>query len=158
MNGDVTRNHYDRLAATYDQNWAYSPEFLAWMTGCILRRLQISDGDLVADIGCGTGLYARGLADHAAAVVCAEPSAGMLAQVPRDDRLIPVAASAEDLAFGRVALPHDGYDAILLKEVLHHIDDRVAVIGGMARLLKPDGRMLVVMLPTRITYPLFGER
>ncbi len=89
--------------------------------------------------------------------MCAEPSAGMLAQVPRDDRLIPVAASAEDLAFGRVALPHDGYDAILLKEVLHHIDDRVAVIGGMARLLKPDGRMLVVMLPTRITYPLFGE-
>ena len=36
MNGDVTRNHYERLTAGYDQNWAYSPEFLAWMTGCIL--------------------------------------------------------------------------------------------------------------------------
>jgi SAM-dependent methyltransferase len=156
VNGDITRNHYDRLAATYDQNWAYTPEFVAWMTGAILRRLQISNGDLVADIGCGTGLYSRGLAKHAAAVVCAEPSAGMLAQVPGWDRLIPVAASAEDLAFGRVALPHEGFDAMLLKEVLHHVDDRAGVICGLARLLKPGGRMLVAMLPTRITYPLFA--
>jgi len=88
--------------------------------------------------------------------VCAEPSAAMLAQVPRDERLIPVAASAQDLASGRVRLPHDGYDAILLKEVLHHVDDRAAVIDGLARLLRPGGRMLVVMLPTEISYPLFA--
>ena len=80
----------------------------------------------------------------------------MLAQVPRDDRLIPVAASAQDLAAGRVRLPHEGYDAILLKEVLHHVEDRAAVIDGLARLLRPGGRMLVVMLPTEISYPLFA--
>ena len=152
---DVTRDHYDRLAATYDENWAYSPDFLEWMTGCILRRLRVTDGDVTADIGCGTGLFARGLARHAAAVVCAEPSAAMLAQVPAGERLIPVGASAEDLAAGRVALPHDAYDAMLLKEVLHHVTDRAAVIAGLTRLLRPGGRMLVVMLPTRISYPLF---
>ena len=156
MNENVTRDHYDRLAATYDENWAYNPDFVEWMTGCILQRLRITDGEVVADIGCGTGLFARGLAQHAATVVCAEPSAAMLAQVPADKRLISVAACAEDLAAGRVALPHDGYDAILLKEVLHHVEDRAAVIAGLGRLLRPGGRMLVVMLPTRITYPLFG--
>jgi SAM-dependent methyltransferase len=153
---DVTRDHYDRLAATYDENWAYDPDFVEWMTGCIVQRLQITDGDVVADIGCGTGLFARGLAQHAAAVVCVEPSAAMLAQVPASDRLIPVRASAEDLAAGRVALPHDGYDAVLLKEVLHHVGDRAAVIAALARLLRPGGRMLVAMLPTRISYPLFA--
>ena len=156
MSGDVTRNHYDRLAATFDQNWAYSQQFVAWMTRCILRRLQISKGDLVADVGCGTGLYSRGLARRAAAVICVEPSAAMLAQVPRDERLIQVAACAEDLAAGRVGLPPDGYDAMLLKEVLHHIDDRAGVIAGLARLLKPGGRMLVAMNPAQITFPLFA--
>src|SRR6266567_9452606 len=83
MNADVMRNHYDRLAATFEQNWAYSPEFVDWMTGCLQRRLRIGDGDVVADIGCGTGLYSRGLAVHAAAVVGVEPSAPMLAQARR---------------------------------------------------------------------------
>src|ERR1035438_7444198 len=92
--------------------------------GCFCRRLQIPVAVVVADIGWGTGLSARGLAQHAAAVVCVEPSAAMLAQVPASDRLIPVRASAEDVAAGRVALPHDGYDAVLLQEMLHHVADR----------------------------------
>jgi ubiquinone/menaquinone biosynthesis C-methylase UbiE len=108
VNGDVTRDHYERLAATFDQNWAYSPQFVKWMTGCILRRLQIVPGDVVADVGCGTGLYARGLAGHAASVVCVEPSAAMLAQVPYDERLIRVGASAEDLALGGSRSPTRG--------------------------------------------------
>jgi SAM-dependent methyltransferase len=89
-------------------------------------------------------------------VVCAEPSEAMLAQVPAGERLVPVAASAEDLAAKRVVLPHAAFDAILLKEVLHHVADRAAVLGGLAGLLRPGGRMLVVMLPTRISYPLFA--
>ena len=157
MNGDVTREHYDRLAATYDENWAHSPEFIGWMTGCILERLRISGADLVADIGSGTGLFARGLAQHAAAVVCVDASAAMLAQVPAGERLITVTANVEDLAAGRVALPYERFDAMLLKEVLHHVDDRAAVISGLARLLRPGGRMLVVMLPTHISYPLFAD-
>jgi hypothetical protein len=40
--------------------------------------------------------------------------------------------------------------------VLHHVEDRSAVITGLAQLLAPGGRMLVVMLPTRISYPLFS--
>jgi ubiquinone/menaquinone biosynthesis C-methylase UbiE len=157
LNGDVTREHYERLAATYDENWAYSPAFVEWMTGCILRRLGVGGGDVVADIGCGTGLYARWLAEHAAALVCADASEAMLARVPVSDGVTTVAARVEDIAAGRVPLPHERFDAMLLKEVLHHVEDRAPVISGLARLLRPGGRMLVVMLPTRITYPLFGD-
>ena len=153
---NVAQEHYSRLAATYDENWAYSPGFVEWMTSCIQQRLQITAGDLVADIGCGTGLFARELAPHAAAVVCADPSAPMLAQVPASKRLITLTASAQDIASGQAALPHSGYDAMLLKEMLHHVDDRAAVISGLARLLQPGGRMLVVMLPKRVSYPLFA--
>ncbi len=157
VNQDLTRAHYERLAATYDENWAYSPDFLEWMTACILARLRIGDGELVADIGCGTGLYARKLAGHAGAVVCVDASQAMLAQVPAEERLITLAAKVEDVASGRVPLPRVPVDAMLLKEVLHHAEDRPAVIAGLARLLRPGGRMLVVQLSAQISYPLFGE-
>jgi 2-polyprenyl-3-methyl-5-hydroxy-6-metoxy-1,4-benzoquinol methylase len=156
VNENVTAGHYARLAAAYDENWAYSAEFVAWMTRCIQQRLRITGTDQVIDIGCGTGLYARELALDAAHVVCADSSAPMLAQLPHDGRLTAVKASAEDLASGRVRLPADRFDAMLLKEVVHHVGDQGSVIGGLARLLKPGGRMLVVMLPATISYPLFA--
>ena len=154
--GNVTRGHYDRLAATYDENWSHSPAFIAWMTGCIRQRLGLTGHETVADIGCGTGLYSRELTAHAAAIVCADQSAAMLAQIPASKKLIPVTASVEEIASGRVRLPCGTFDAILLKEVLHHVADPAAVIAGLAGLLRPGGRMLVVMLPATIGYPLFA--
>lgn len=158
MAEEVTREHYERLAGTYDQNWPYNPEFIAWMSDRIQDRLKITGAEVAADIGCGTGLYTRGLAAHAAAVACADPSPAMLAEVPASDQITKVQASAEDLADGKVVLPHGGYDAILVKEALHHVHhDRDHVVAGLARLLRPGGRMLVVMLPKRISYPLWPE-
>lgn len=154
----ITRDHYQRLAATYDQNWAYNPEFIAWMSDRIQDRLKITGAEVAADIGCGTGLYTHGLAAHAAAVACADPSPAMLAEVPASDQVTKVEASAEDLADGRVDLPHGSYDAILVKEALHHVrHDRGRVVAGLVRLLRPGGRMLVVMLPKRISYPLWPD-
>ena len=108
-----------------------------------------------AHLGVG-GLYARELTASASAVVCVDQSAAMLAQLPAGKKLIAVTAGAAEVASGRVRLPYRAFDALLLKEVLHHVGDRAAVIAGLAGLLGPGGRMLVVMLPARIGYPLFA--
>jgi ubiquinone/menaquinone biosynthesis C-methylase UbiE len=152
---EETQAHYDRLAPVYDQNWAHSPDFLEWMSGCILARLRVKSGDRVLDVGCGTGLYARRLAERSGSVVCVDPSARMLEQIPDDPRLVAVRASAEDLVAGSLLLPVDRFEAILVKEAIHHVVDRAAVIGQLVGLLAARGRLLVVMLPTSIDYPLF---
>jgi ubiquinone/menaquinone biosynthesis C-methylase UbiE len=151
-----THARYDRLAARYDENWSYGPEFVNWMTDCILARLDVCPGDCVADIGCGTGLYARGLAERAGQVLCADPSAKMLEQLPTGDVCLALHASAEQIASGEIRLPYARLDAILIKEAIHHVDDREAVLHGLASLLADGGRLLVVMLPKTITYPLFA--
>jgi SAM-dependent methyltransferase len=155
--GDGTQAHYGRLAASYDENWAYSPAYIAWMTSCILGRAAIGPGQVAADIGCGTGLYSRQLAVAGATVICADPSQAMLDQLPGDPALVPVRASAQDIAERRATLPAQRLDAIVMKEAVHHIPaaDRQAVLGGLVDLLAPGGRIVIAMLPARISYPLF---
>lgn len=155
--GGGTQAHYDRLAASYDQNWAYSPAYITWMTRCILDRAATGPGQVVADIGCGTGLYSRQLAAAGATVICADPSQAMLDQLPGDPALVPVRASAQDIAEHRVALPAQPLDAIVIKEAVHHVpaSDRHAVLNGLTELLAPGGRIVIAMLPARISYPLF---
>lgn len=77
----------------------------------------------------------------------------MLAQLDDDPRLRPLRAPAEELATGEVGV----WDAILLKESLHHVakSARRAVLHGLARQLAPGGRLVVVMLPPQLDHPLF---
>jgi SAM-dependent methyltransferase len=155
--GDSTQAHYGRLAASYDKNWAYSPANITWMANCILDRAAIQPGQVIADIGCGTGLYSRRLATTALKVICVDPSQAMLDQLPADPALIPVRASAQDIAGRRITLPGGRLDVIVIKEAIHHVpaSDRQAVLRGLAELLPPGGRIVIAMLPASITYPLF---
>ncbi|WP_069163429.1 class I SAM-dependent methyltransferase [Nocardia altamirensis] len=151
------RGHYERLAADFDGAWSFSPQFLSWMTDQILDRLAPHGRtvELAIDIGCGPGLYARGLAQRAHRVVCLDQLPEMLDQLPAEPVYAPVRASVEELVAGRVQLPHNQFDAILVKDLIHHIADKAAAIAALADLLRPNGRLLVVMLPTRVGYPLF---
>lgn len=156
---EQARRHYDRLASDYDAYWAHSRQFVHWMSSAIESKLFPADRrvEWAADIGCGTGLFTPALAQRAHRVVCADPSAKMLARIPTHPAVQPIQASAEDIVVGRVLLPHPRFDAVLVKEAIHHVDaaDRPDVIAGLARLLAPSRRLLVVMLPLRIEYPLF---
>jgi SAM-dependent methyltransferase len=155
--GDGAQAHYDRLAASFDDNWAYSPAYITWMTRCILDRAAIAPGQVVVDIGCGTGLYSRQMAAAGTTVICADPSQAMLDQLPGNPALIPVQASAQDIAEHRITLPVGRLDAIVIKEAIHHVpaSGRQAVLSGLAGLLAPGGRIVIAMLPASISYPLF---
>jgi ubiquinone/menaquinone biosynthesis C-methylase UbiE len=148
--------HYAGLAEAYDENWAYSPAYVRWMSAQISKALELTPSDRVADVGCGTGLFTREIAQALrpqSPVLCVDPSAAMLKQLPASPDLKPVQASLEDLA-GQSADPPP-LDAVVVKEAIHHAPDRAAAVSGLARLLAPAGRLLIVMLPTTIEYPLF---
>lgn len=153
-----TEDHYARLADDYDANWGHSPEYVAYMSHNIARRLRIGVGDRVADIGAGTGLFLRAVEDVITTerpIVCIDPSRPMLDRLPPDPRLTPLEATAEQVAAREVPLPYDRLDAILMKEAIHHVADIPGMLYGLSDLMAPGGRFLVVTLPPQLDYPLF---
>lgn len=154
------RGHYEELAADYDEHWVYGPGYVPWMSGRIAEALRLGPMDRIADIGSGTGLFAREVAQQLQPrhpILCVDPSAAMLGQLgtPPPADLTPIVASAEDIAEGRTRLPYEQLEAMWLKESVHHVADPAHTLRGLAERLAPGSRLLVVMLPATIQYPLF---
>ncbi|MFI0218814.1 class I SAM-dependent methyltransferase [Streptomyces lydicus] len=154
------QGHYERLAADYDEHWTYGPHHTTWMSARIAESLHLSSADRIADIGCGTGMFAREVARNINpqhAILCVDPSRAMLHQIgtPPPAGLTPIVASAEDIATGSTQLPYEQLDAIWLKESVHHVAEPATTLQGLTGRLAPGGRLLVIMLPTTIEYPLF---
>ncbi|MDF3292588.1 class I SAM-dependent methyltransferase [Streptomyces silvisoli] len=89
------------------------------MAAQIGTALALRSTDRFADVGCGTGLFTREIArlllpQHP--LLCVDPFAAMLKQVEDSGRLLPVQASAEDLAAQRIKLRYALLDAVLVKE------------------------------------------
>lgn len=150
--------HYDRLAENYERFWVGREKYVTWMTARIAHWIDPAAGARMIDIGGGTGLFLRKLIDFASPstpILCADPSQGMLDAIPPDPRIRPVLGAAEQIASGEVALPYEQVDAIVLKEVIHHVADIPNTLKGLAQLLAPGGRILVVSLPPVLEYPLF---
>lgn len=156
---DRTAEHYQRVAATYDELWTYDPDHVQQFSRAMINALRLIPSDAIADIGCGTGLYTRALCEElrpSRPVLCVDPTPAMLDRLPASPSLRPLLASAEDLATGRVGLPVAGpLDAVILKESIHHVTDRRRVLAGLASMLSNHGRLLVAMLPRSIHHPLF---
>jgi ubiquinone/menaquinone biosynthesis C-methylase UbiE len=116
--------------------------------GHLLALLSLLDERLfVGDLGCGTGQVSEALAPYVARVIAVDGSPEMLqaARLRLDGkRNVDVREGALE------ALPIDGssLDVAIASLVLHHQPDPPRVLGEIARVLKPGGRILIVdMLP-----------
>ena len=110
----------------------------------IVDIARIASGDLVLDVGCGTGVLARAAADRVAKenqITGLDRNAGMLA-VAR--RLRPQINWCQGDA---TALPFAdaSYDLVISQFSLMYFPDRIAALKEMMRVLRSGGRLVVAV-------------
>jgi SAM-dependent methyltransferase len=94
---------------------------------------------LVLDLGCGSGLTLELLGDRHRVVATDLREEGLRAALAADPEAWVVRADAEALPF------RDGcFDAVLVLDVLEHVDDRRA-LAEARRVLRPGGRIVVTV-------------
>jgi len=108
------------------------------------RRVCPPEPDwIVLDVGCGTGTALAEYADAGCQVIGADPSSAMIAQAR-----VRLGKEADLRLIDSERLPVDdaSVDLVLVSLVLHSVPraDAVAILREGARVLVPDGRILVV--------------
>jgi trans-aconitate methyltransferase len=123
-------------ADSYTQKHAFVFQYGAGL----VEVLAPKPGELILDLGCGSGELTQEIAGRGAAVVGLDSSADMLTkarqQFPDQDFRLGDAATFE--------LP-ERFDAIFSNATLHWVPAAEAAIQQMYRHLKPGGRLVIEM-------------
>lgn len=153
--GEVVEKHYSNLAQNYDKFLIYSDTFVRALTTKMIEMLRLAADDVFVDLGGGTGIYSRDILEQMELrhpVILVDPFPEMLAKVPQDGRIECV----EMDALGFSEQPRS-YDKVLMKEAVHHVDDKARLFANLHERLSPGGALLLVHVPPVLDYPLFEK-
>jgi ubiquinone/menaquinone biosynthesis C-methylase UbiE len=145
------------VAEVYEARFV--PSFFAQWAPRLLDAAGVGDGAHVLDVACGTGIVARTAADRvgpSGAVVGVDISDAMLAVARRvRPDLQWRSGDAGALPFG-----DEEFDAVVCQMALMFLPDPVAALGQMRRVVRPAGRVAVLVpgaLAANPPYQLFVD-
>ena len=142
---------YAQLASRPAAEWKATLEAPARVEGLkieqVIAALKLKAGDVVADLGAGTGLFEAQLAYAVGRgrVYAVEIDKGFLDEIDRKVDELHIATIETVLGTPTdPKLPTRSVDLALMHDVLHHVEQRQAYLKSVAGYLKPTGRVAVV--------------
>lgn len=140
---EKVQRSYWRSADEIRYAWQTRNPVLAPREAELTRRVLVRAGERLLEIGCGEGANLHHLREAGAVRFGVDYSGARTAFARRATDAHTVTADATRLPFVDGA-----FDAVLIRDVLHHIGDVDGVLAEARRVLKPGGR-LTLLEPNR---------
>jgi 2-polyprenyl-3-methyl-5-hydroxy-6-metoxy-1,4-benzoquinol methylase len=114
----------------------------------VLARLSLRPGMVVADIGAGSGLFSRPLAQAVAPggmVYAVDIQQDLLDYINQRDQQAQIRNVKTVLGeFNDPKLPVRNVDLAFINDVLHHIENRAAYLKALGTYMKSSGRIAII--------------
>src|SRR5689334_20858953 len=125
-----------------------SPYWLDWRSlRRAIARLAPQSRGVLLDVGCSERPYAELFAPHVARYVGLDYPPALLDKQPELWQILDRARRSVDVFGDGLRLPFAdaSFDTVLSTEVLEHVSAPAAMVREMARVLRPEGRLLVTV-------------
>jgi ubiquinone/menaquinone biosynthesis C-methylase UbiE len=139
---------FSNRVADYER---WRPAYPVALTQWLCERCELKAGDAVADIGCGTGLFTRGLLAAGLQVYGVEPNAPMRAVAERSFAGSPSFLSCDGRA-ETTTLPSASVRLIAVAQAFHWFDVP-RTRNEFGRILQPGGSVALIWNVRRIDSP-----
>ena len=129
---EIARQHWSA------ERYAETAHFVPALGAPVFELLAPSPGEHILDLGCGDGVLTQKIVAAGATVVAVDAGPDMIAAA----RARGIDARVMD---GQKLTFTDEFDAVFSNAALHWMRDQQAVLAGVRRALKPDGRFVAEM-------------
>jgi ubiquinone/menaquinone biosynthesis C-methylase UbiE len=139
----AARTHFDRWSETYEHDSA--ARWLREVQTQALAALALTPGDVLLDVGCGTGAAVRDAAPTVTRAVGFDLSPGMIAQARERaaaDGIRNVEFEVGDVS-GPLPFADGAFTALVCTTAFHHFRRPRDTVNEMSRVLGPDGRLVI---------------
>ena len=139
----MSKEYFDRVAHQWDEMRAEFFSESVREKAFSVAKLQ--EGKIAADVGAGTGFITEGLIRKGLWVIAVDHSEAMLKEMIRKftlyDKIDYCIGEAETLPFTDGAV-----DYVFANMCLHHVESPPKAIKEMARILRPEGKLIITDL------------
>jgi SAM-dependent methyltransferase len=119
--------------------WQTRGGYIADTEAELLGAVALAPGERLLEIGCGEGANLHHLAARGARLVGVDFTLAKARFAAARTGALTACADA-----GRLPLAGGAFDAVLVRDLLHHVDDRAAVLAEAERVLAPGGQITVI--------------
>ena len=136
---DPIQRAYSRQADPAHYHWQTRASYFAETEADLVADLHLGPDEALLEIGCGEGGNLHHLRGRGRLRVGIDFSPEKAAFAARYADAHSLVADAAQLPF-----PTASFDAVLIRDLLHHVNDRVRVLSEARRVLRTGGRLTLI--------------